>query len=280
MPKDLTPEQMIAQMEKQIAELRSENSKLSRDLDAATKNFQDAAKLAAQIQISSGRELRAQDSHWENDSSIKGRFMHSFILTKDTGSKQDDKSMSNALDIVLWGVYQKNKLNHDQHMIKFADGYYHINDIQISSLFSGLLLPPEISDDFDSAFARRFKPDLVLDYGVNFLAMSAPTKRAFDDSNHMIKAWFKYYQEQMIPMSNFHQSINIYTAMKECAHESRSGVFYVARRDQNQYQIPYFIPDLNDQLVWKDEYYTDNVDIYVNNYFNIYVYNLLRGKAG
>lgn len=219
-----------------------------------------------------------QPTNWQLNNTLKGRYMYMCLSYKDTSSRMRAATLSDALNVILKVAHEANKLNHDQTTLHFADRDVEISDVQTLSIFQGIYIVSEISDDFTTRFSRKYKPTLCIDYGYPE-GTPMPTVRQYTEALHVFKNMFKYMTEVYTPLSNYHVSVNVQTAMKECAHRSSSGTFYVARRENDAYFIPYYIEELNNHLSWSDEFYCDFASRVIDEYFDKHVFNILKNRT-
>jgi hypothetical protein len=204
--------------------------------------------------------------------------MYQLFLAKDTGSKISEKTVSDALNTILIVVKKANELNADQVEIKFQDQDVNIQDIRILNIFEGAFVINEVSDDFDTLYSKRFFPRSIIDLGIP-TDWTMPTVREFEEAMHIIKTMFKYMKEEFISLNSLHNTMNVSGFMKECAHKSDDGKFWIARRSSSdRYFIPQYIPSLNECLVWKNEFYNDYAHHYIDEYFDKFVYPILKGR--
>lgn len=265
----LTLEEALARVQELEATLEAkENEKLT----LSEKLEQYEAKFTVET------DAKSQAEKWYQKNTIKGRFMSIFILHKDTSSRLTIKSLSSMMDIILKVHDEVLKLNDDQTEVHFADQKVDVKDIETLDIFQGLARPYEVSEDFETYDAKRYNTKLIIDLGYD-KKTKMPTFRDYKEALRLIKTCFKYFKENFIPMSTLRYSVSVSTAMRECAHRSPDGKFFISSRAVKEtYFIPYYLPELNDCLVWKDQYYNEFASRYVDLYFNKFVVTSVRGN--
>lgn len=265
----LTLEEALARVQELEASLKAkENEKLT----LSEKLEQYEAKFTVET------DAKSQADKWYQKNTVKGRFMSIFILHKDTSSRLTIKSLSSTMDIILKVHDEVLKLNDDQTEVHFADQKVDVKDIETLDIFQGLARPYEVSEDFETYDAKRYNTKLIIDLGYDSKT-KMPTFRDYKEALRLIKTCFKYFKENFIPMSTLRYSVNVSAAMRECAHRSPDGKFFISSRSVKEtYFIPYYLPELNDNLVWKDQYYNEFASKYVDLYFNKFVVTSVRGN--
>lgn len=251
-------EQFLAELQEQKAEV---------------KKLEEEKK---KLQFRPSNNRKNQLELWNNDFSIKGRFMTQFYIDKDTNSQITDQDISDAVDVILTVLYNVNILKYNETIIRFADVDKDISEVEVLEIFRGVSKPNEVSQDFSTYYSKRYFSKFICPYGCEMRSM--PTLREFEEAQHIIKTLFKYMSENKVSLASLHYTVDIMTAMKECAHRSND-TFYIARRsDSNQYFIPYYVENLNESLVWTNEYYNDVANNYTDLYFSKFVHPILKGK--
>lgn len=265
----LTLEEALVRVQELEAILKAKESE---KLTLSEKLEQYEAKFTVET------DAKSQAEKWYQKNTIKGRFMSIFILCKDTSSRVSIKTLSSVMDIILKVHDEVLKLNDDQTEVHFADQKVDVKDIETLDIFQGLARPYEVSEDFETYDAKRYTTKLIIDLGYDGKT-KMPTLRDYKEALRLIKTCFKYFKENFIPMTTLRYSTSVSVAMKECAHRSTDGKFFISSRAvKESYFIPYYLPELNDCLAWKDQYYNEFASKYIDLYFNKFVVTSVRGN--
>jgi hypothetical protein len=221
-----------------------------------------------------------KDNPFENvqyGKTFRDRILYQIFLCKDTSNPMSSASVENSVDIISKVIESCNKLKNRDRVISFRDADYNLDEIRILDIFSGAFIPNEVSEDFDNLDSERFTLKSTLPLGhVDTSIM--PTFSEYEEAMHSLKGLFKRYNENYVSLSSLHSTMNVSQYMRECAIKV-GDKFHVARRPSaDKFFIPFYSDKLNCHLFWKEQYYNDFASKYIDEYFNIYVYDLLRGK--
>lgn len=265
----LTLEEALAKLEALEATLKAKEND---NLTLSEKLEQYEAKFTVET------DAKAQADKWYKKNTVKGRFMSIFILHKDTSSRLSIKSLSSMMDVILKVHDEVLNLNDDQTEVHFADQKVDVKEIETLDIFQGLAHPYEVSEDFSTYDAKRYKTKLIIELGYDGKT-KMPTLRDYKEALRLIKTCFKYFKENFIPMTTLRYSASVSASMRECAHRSSDGKFFISSKAVKEtYFIPYYLPELNDSLVWNEQYYNEFASKYVDLYFNKFVVTSVRGN--